>query len=58
MPFLPQQNLIELFNHNPKRYSPLTQFVQNVMRGESALTAGERELIDKLAKTTVVCVLI
>lgn len=45
MPFLPQQSLIELFYHNPKRYSPLTQFVQNVMRGESAFTAGERELI-------------
>ncbi len=45
MPFLPQQNLMEVFQQNPNRYSPLTQLIQNVMRGESAFTAGERELI-------------
>ena len=45
MPFLTQQNLMEVFNQNPKRYSHLTQLIQNVMRGESPFTAGERELI-------------
>ena len=55
MPFLPQQSLIELFNHNPKRYSPLTQLVQNVMRGESAFTAGERELIAAYVSSLNAC---
>ena len=55
MPFLPEQSLIELFNHNPKRYSPLTQLVQNVMRGESAFTAGERELIAAYVSSLNAC---
>ncbi|NET56932.1 MAG: peroxidase-related enzyme [Symploca sp. SIO2E6] len=45
MPFLKHQNLLEIFQHNPSRYEPLTQLIQTVMRGESAFTAGERELI-------------
>ena len=55
MPYLPQQNLMELFNQNPKRYSPLTQFAQNVMRGESAFTAGERELIAAYVSSLNAC---
>ncbi len=46
MPFFQHQNVLEIFQQNPSRYLPLTQFIQNVMRGESAFTAGERELID------------
>ncbi|MEM7759389.1 MAG: peroxidase-related enzyme [Cyanobacteria bacterium P01_A01_bin.40] len=45
MPFFQQQNVLEIFQQNISRYSPFAQFVQNVMRGESAFTAGERELI-------------
>ena len=45
MPFFPQQNVLEIFQHNISRYSPLTQFIQDVMRGESAFTPGERELM-------------
>ncbi len=45
MSFFPQQNVLEIFQQNPSRYFPLTEFIQNVMRGESAFTAGERELI-------------
>ena len=45
MPFFKYQNVLEIFQHDPKRYSPITQFVQTVMRGESALSEGERELI-------------
>ena len=55
MPFLPQQSLIELFNHNPKRYSPLVELVQNLMRGESALTAAERELIAAYVSSLNAC---
>ena len=45
MPFFSQENVLEIFQQNSSRYSPLTQFIQNVMRGESAFTPGERELI-------------
>lgn len=45
MSFFPQQNVLEIFQQNTSRYLPLTQFIQNVMRGESAFTPGERELI-------------
>ena len=45
MSFFPQENILEIFQQNSSRYSPLTQFIQNVMRGESAFTSGERELI-------------
>lgn len=45
MPFFQQQNVLEIFQHNLERYAPLTQFIQDVMRGKSAFTAGERELI-------------
>ncbi len=55
MPYLPQQNLMEVFSQNPKRYSPLTQFSQNVMRGESAFTAGERELIAAYVSSLNAC---
>ena len=55
MPYLQQQSLIELFNQNPNRYSPLTQFVQNVMRGESAFTVGERELIAAYVSSLNAC---
>ncbi|MEO0835747.1 MAG: peroxidase-related enzyme [Cyanobacteria bacterium J06642_3] len=33
------------FKQDTDRYLSLTQFIQNVMRGESAFTVGERELI-------------
>ena len=45
MAFFKYKNIIEVFQHNPKRYFPLTQLIQNIMRGESAFSAGERELI-------------
>ena len=45
MPFFQQQNVLEIFQQNSSRYLPFVKFVQNVMRGDSAFTAGERELI-------------
>ena len=45
MPFFSQENVLEIFQQNTSRYSLLTQYIQNVMRGESAFTPGERELI-------------
>lgn len=45
MTFFPQQNILEIFQQDPSYYSPIAQLVQNVMRGKSAFTAGERELI-------------
>ena len=45
MAFFKHQNVLEIFQHDPNRYSPITQFIQTVMRGESAFSAGERELI-------------
>lgn len=49
MPFLTSLSddakLAELFRLRPGYYSPLLRFLQQVMRGESELTAGEREMI-------------
>ena len=45
MSFFQQPNLLAIFQQNPNRYLPLTQLIHNIMRGESAFTAGERELI-------------
>lgn len=45
MTFFPQRNILEIFKQDPSYYSPVAQLVQNVMRGQSAFTAGERELI-------------
>ena len=45
MPFFKYQNLIEIFQHDRDRYLPIIQFIETVMQGESAFTAGERELI-------------
>ncbi|MDJ0717648.1 MAG: peroxidase-related enzyme [Prochloraceae cyanobacterium] len=45
MAFFKYQNVVEIFQHDPSRYLPITEFIQTVMRGESSFTAGERELI-------------
>ena len=45
MPFFKHENIMEIFQHDPNRYLPITQFIQTVMRGESSFSAGERELI-------------
>ena len=45
MPFFDYKTVLDIFQQNPNRYSALVEFIQTVMRGESALTAGERELI-------------
>lgn len=49
MPFiksLPDNaKLAELFKPRGKYYTPLLQFLENVMRGDSELTPGEREMI-------------
>lgn len=45
MTFFQQQNILEIFQQNPSYYSPIAQLVQNLMRGKSAFTEGEREII-------------
>ncbi|NET40383.1 MAG: peroxidase-related enzyme [Cyanothece sp. SIO1E1] len=45
MPFFSHQAVPDIFQANPNRYSALAQFIQTVMRGESAFSPGERELI-------------
>lgn len=49
MPFLPtfagESNLMAVLMHNPERGQPLMAFTREVMRGESAFSPAERELI-------------
>ncbi|MEL6384635.1 MAG: peroxidase-related enzyme [Cyanobacteria bacterium J06626_18] len=45
MPFLSPQTLPDIFRQDLSRYAALVQFLQSVMRGESAFSPGERELI-------------
>ena len=45
MTFFQQQNILEIFQQNPSHYAPIAQLVQNLMRGTSTFTEGERELI-------------
>ena len=45
MPFLSPQTLPDIFQQNPDRYAALAQLIQTIMRGESAFSPGERELI-------------
>lgn len=45
MPFFKHENIMEIFQQAPSRYLPIIQFIQTVMRGESSLSPGERELI-------------
>lgn len=45
MPFLSPPTLPDVFHQNPERYSALAQLIQTIMRGDSAFSPGERELI-------------
>ncbi len=52
MPFLSSlpddAKLSAVFALKPERYQPLLAFTQDIMRGDSELSAGERELIAAL----------
>lgn len=55
MSFLTQQSVPEIFQNNLSRYQPLAQFIQDTMRGESAFTPGERELIAAYVSSLNAC---
>ncbi|MEL6442403.1 MAG: peroxidase-related enzyme [Cyanobacteria bacterium J06621_8] len=55
MPHLPPQDLMSVFQQNPSRYLPLTKVIQNIMRGESSFTPGERELIAAYVSSLNAC---
>jgi len=42
---IPVPQILHLFNYKPERGKYLSMFTQEVMRGPSPLSAGERELI-------------
>ena len=42
---LPVSQILHLFNYKPERGKFLAMFTQEVMRGPSPLSAGQRELI-------------
>ena len=42
---IPVSEILHLFNYKPHWTKHLAQFAQQVMRGESPLSPGERELI-------------
>ena len=45
----------DVFGHNKPRYKPIREFAQDIMRGPSSLSVGDRELIGAFVSTLNEC---